>query len=133
MHRDNQENKDERDRLQEQVRDLEHKASSEQLKSYADAIEQQRNLDKSEEDNVNITKERDSLKDQVVELERRLKAASRLDERVHMNDPEPESEVDEDPKQPSQPEAPKKLRYCNVCLKSVDKMSANVRLYLFML
>lgn len=106
MHLDNQENKDERDRLQEKVRDLEHKASSEQHKSFAAAIEEQ--YDKSEMDNVDITKERDSLQDQVVELERQSKAASRLDERVHMNDPELESEVDEDPKHPSQHEALKR-------------------------
>ena len=122
MHRDNQETKDERDRLQEKVRDLEDTAMSEQMKSFSNDLEDQYNLDK-------IIEERDSLQDQVVELERRLKAASRLDERIHTNDPEPESRVDEDPKQPSQPEALKKLRYCNVCLKSVDKMSANVRLF----
>ena len=129
MHRDNQENKDEREQLQEKVRDLEHTA----YKNYANALEEQYDLDKLQENIVDITKERDSLQNQVVVLESRLDAASRLDEGIHTNDPEPESEVDEDHKQPSQPETSKKLRYCNVCLKSVDKMSANVRLYLFML
>ena len=43
-------------------------------------------------------------------------------------DSESKTEMGEESKQPRRPEAPKKLRYCNVCLKSVDKLSANVRL-----
>lgn len=84
-------------------------------------------------ENFDITQKRDSLQDRVVELERQLNAASRLDKTILTNGPEPETEVGEDPKQPSQLEAPKKLRYCDVCLKSVDKMSANVKLYPSML
>lgn len=58
-----------------------------------------------------------------------MKAAPDFDERIQTRDADPQREVDEEPKQPNQPEHLEKLRYCNVCLKSVDKMSANVRLY----
>ena len=106
----------ERDMLQQQIRDLQDAANE---------------RDRLQEDLIDLTEERDSFKDWASELEGRLKAASDLDEGAQTKrpEPEPETEVDEYPKQPSQTEAPKKLRYCNVCLKSVDKMSANVRLY----
>lgn len=117
----------ERDQLQQQVRDLQNAANE---------------RDRLQKDLEDITKERDSFKACAVELERQLKATSGLDEGTQrkepepdteidgegsqMKEPEPETEADEDPKQPSQSEAPKRLQYCNVCLKSVDKWSANV-------
>lgn len=120
----------ERDRLQQQVRHLQDAANE---------------RDRLQEELVDITEERNSFKERTVELEKRLKAASGPNEgtQTKVSEPEteidgegmhnkglgPETEVDEDPKQPSQPEAPKRLRYCNACLRSVDKLSANVRLY----
>lgn len=119
---------EERDQLQEQVRGLEDTARE------RDRLQQQnRHLqdlanerDRLQEDLVSITEERDSFRDRAVELQRQLQDVSGLDEGKQAKEPEPGSEMDEDPKRSSQPEAPKKLRYCNVCLKSVDKLSANV-------
>ena len=116
--------------MQEKVSTIE-KTATEELDRHIqdDAVE--KNLLKK--DIVDITEKRDSLQDRVVELERQLNAASRVDKCKNTNGPEPETELGEDAKQPSQLEAPKKLRYCNVCLKSVDKMSANVRLFIYVM
>lgn len=100
------------DRLQHQVRDLQNDANE---------------RDRLQAALVAITEERDSLQDRAEKLEGRLMTASGHGEGIGTQELGPEIEVDEDPKQPRRPEAPKKLRYCNVCLKSVDKLSANVR------
>ncbi|CAD6579170.1 MAG: hypothetical protein ASARMPRED_008980 [Alectoria sarmentosa] len=149
IHHNNTESDMERDQLQAQIRGLEEtqekpdrlQEQAEKLEDIAkerDLLQQQiRDLqdaanerDRLQEDLIDLTEERDSFKDWASELEGRLKAASDLDEGAQTKrpEPEPETEVDEYPKQPSQTEAPKKLRYCNVCLKSVDKMSANANI-----
>lgn len=120
----------ERDQLQQQFRHLQ------------DAVNER---DRLQEELVDIKEERDSFKERAVELERRLKAISDPNKGMQAKalGPEtemdgegtrtkglgPETEVGEDTKPRSQPEALKKLRYCNICLNSVDKLSANVRLY----
>lgn len=119
-----------RDQLQTQVTILEDTGTDpdqlqQQVRHLQDAAKER---DRLQEHLVNIAEERDSLQDRAVELERLFQAASGPNEGMQTRDLGPETEVDEDPKQPSQPEARKKLRYCSVCLKSVDKLSANVRL-----
>ena len=120
-----------RDLLQEQVRDLETTAMEcgrlqQQVKHLQDAAHER---DRLQAELADITEERNSLQKRAAELEKRLKAAPNIDERTRTREADPQREVDEDPTQPNQPEALEKLRYCNICLKSVDKMSANVRLY----
>lgn len=85
--------------------------------------------DRLQGDLTDITEQRDSLQNRVEELERQLEAASNPDEGTQTKGLEPETELDEDPEQSRQLEAPKKLRYCNICLKSVDKLSPNVSLF----
>ena len=114
----------ERDQLQQQVRRLQ------------DAVNER---DRLQEELADIKEERDSFKERAMELERRLKAASGPDKVMQAKESEPETQIDDEGTQtdglgpetdvPSPSEAPKKLRYCNMCLKSVDKSSANVRLY----
>ena len=122
----------ERDRLQEKVSDLEGTVTErdrlEQQVTHLQDVEKER--DRLQENLVDLRAQRVSLEDRVVELERRLRLTSGLDKGPQTKGPEPETDADGDPKQPTLPEAPKKLRYCNACLKSVDKMSANVRLSL---
>ena len=116
------------DQLQKQARVLEETAAKErdqlqqQVRHLQDAANER---DRLHEDLVDITEERDSLQDRAVELERLLQVASGPNEGTKPEGLGPESEVD---KQPSRLEPPKKLRYCNVCLNSVNKLGANVRL-----
>lgn len=119
----------ERDQLQKQVNNLENMAEEcDRLQQHVRHLQNDANeRDRLQEALVAITEERDSLQDRAEELEGRLMTASGHDEGIERKEPEPETEMDEDPKQPRRTEAPKKLRYCNVCLKSVDKLSANVR------
>ena len=105
------------DRLQQQVKNLQDDANE---------------RDRLQEALAAVTEERNSLQDRAEELEGRLMTASGLDEGTETKEPGPETDMDQDPKTPRRPEAPKKLRYCNVCLKSVDKLSANVR-FLFII
>lgn len=72
-----------------------------------------------------MTEERNSLQKRAGRVESHVKAPPGLDKGMQTKEAEPETEVDKDPKQPNQPEDTR-LRYCNVCLKSVDKMSADV-------
>ena len=79
---------------------------------------------------MQVKLERDMLKDWVVELERQLQATSSRDEGLQTSSrgPETQIEVEEDPESFNHLEGPKKLRYCNICLKSVDKLSDIVSL-----
>ena len=122
----------ERDLLQEQVRDLEDTVTlrdqlQQQVRDLQDAANER---DRLQQDLMDTTKERDSFQKRAVEIERRLEAAASFEGGMQTRGAAPATTAGEYPKQPNQPEAPKKLRYCNVCLKSVDKMSADVRLYL---
>ena len=121
----------ERNQLLEEARDTEDAVTErdqlQQQVSHLQAAVTER--DRLQEDLLHITEERDSLQNQVLELERRLKVASGPDQGLQTEELEPETEVEENSKHPGQREAPKKLRYCNICLKSVDKFSAHVRLY----
>lgn len=121
----------ERNKLQAQVKELEDTATErDRLQQQVGLLQDaEKERDSLQEGIVAITKERDSLKDRIVGLERRLEARSRPDEDARKTGPEPDVEVDEDPNQASQFGAPKKIRYCGVCLKSVDKLSANVSLH----
>ena len=122
----------ERDLLQGQVSDLEETVTErdrlqQQVRNLQDAANER---DRLQQDVMNTTRERDSFQERVMELERRLEAAPSFEGGMQTRGAAQATIVGEDPKQPNQHEAPKKLRYCNVCLKSVDKMSADVRLYL---
>lgn len=119
----------ERDQLQEQVNELEKAADErDRLQQHIRHLQDAANeCDRLREGLATITEERNSLQDRVEELEGHLMTASGHDERTETKEPGPETEMGEESKQPRRPEAPKKLRYCNVCLKSVDKLSANVR------
>ena len=100
------------DRLQQEVRYLQDVAKE---------------RDQLQEDLVRMTEERNSLQKPAGGIKGRSKAAPGLDKGMQRKEAEPETEVEEDPKQQSQPGA-SRLRYCNVCLKSVDKIRADVRL-----
>ena len=112
--------------LEESVKEREVRCSrlQQELEALQGAVKER---DQLQEEIVHVKEERDSLQKRTVEMESRLKATSDLHKGIHAKEAEPETEVDEDPKQPNPPEV-SRLRYCNVCLKSVDKMSANVRL-----
>lgn len=129
----------ERDQLQEQVHDLEKMADERDrlqrhVRQLQDAATER---DQLREDLATITEERYELQGRHDRLEIRLLALQDSDEEIETEESEPETEMREESKsgenksgeskQPRRPEAPKKLRYCNVCLKSVDKFSANVR------
>ena len=80
---------------------------------------------------MQVTTERDMLKDRVVELEVQLQSTSSRDEGLQSNSrgPETQIEVEDDPESVNHPKGPRKLRYCNICLKSVDKLSDTVSLF----
>ena len=80
---------------------------------------------------MQLSSERDVLKDRVVELEGQLQATSSRDEGLQTNSrgPETQIEVEEDPESANQPKGPRKLLYCNICVKSVDKLSDTVSLF----
>ena len=80
---------------------------------------------------MQLSSERDMLKDRVVELEGQLQATSSRDEGLQTNSrgPETQIEVEEDPEPANQPKGPRKLLYCNMCWKSVDKLSEIVSLF----
>ena len=129
IHRDNTNIEEERDQLLEQVKDLEDTVTErdrlqQQVNHLQDAANERDQLLENLKD---ITEERDSLQERSSELSRQLNAASGLDDRRRTK--EPEAQVDENPTETRKNEALSKLRYCNICLKSVNKMSANVRLF----
>ena len=95
-----------------------------QLEALQSAINERNQLQK---DVVHIKEERDSLQKWAAEMERRLKAAPGLDQSTQAKEAGPETELDDNSKHSHTPDA-SRLRYCNVCLKSVDKMSADVRI-----
>ena len=121
----------ERDQLQERVKDLEDTATERERL-------QQQTLQKATNEQtqrqgvfMQVQSERDMLKDRVVELEVQLQASSSRDEGQQMNSrgPETQVEVEEDPEAVNHPKGPRRLRYCNICLKSVDKLSDTVSLF----
>ena len=120
-------------RMQEQVgsledtvkeRELQCKGLQQQLEALQGAADERDQLQK---DVVRITEERDSLQEWADQMEKRLKAAPGLDQNVQTEETGPETEMDSNSKHPNTLEA-SRLQYCNACLKSVDKMSADVRL-----
>ena len=131
IHRDNSKIKEERDQLLAQVRDFEDMGTErDRLQQQVNHLQEAANeRDPLMESLKEITEERNSLQDQNSQLTRQLDAGSGIDDRMRTKESEPETQVAENPTGPRESEAPSKLQYCNVCLKSVDKISANVRLY----
>lgn len=121
----------ERDQLQERVRDLEDTATAREQLQQQTLQKATNELNQRQEAFMQVKLDRDMLKDSVVELERQLQATSSRDEGLQTNarGPETQTEVEEDPESSSHPKGPKKLLYCNICLKSVDKLSDNVSLF----
>ena len=80
---------------------------------------------------MQVSTERDMLKERVVELEGQLQATSSHDEGLQTKSqgPETQVEVEEDPESVNHPKGPRKLLYCNICWKSVDKLSDTVSLF----
>ena len=123
-------------RMQEQVESLEDTVKERELQ--CNRLQQQLEAlqgaaderDQSQKDVVHITKERNSLQKWAAQMEKRLKAAPGLDQSIQAREAGPETELDDNSKHPNTREA-SRLQYCNACLKSVDKMSADVRLLLF--
>ena len=133
IHRDNTNIEKERDQLLELVSDHEDTVTErdrlqQQVSQLQDATNERDQLLVSLKD---VTEERDFLHDRNAELTRQLNAASVLDDKLPTKETEPETQVDENATETRGTEAPSKLRYCNVCLKSVNQISANVRLYPF--
>ena len=121
-------------RIQEQVAGLEDVAKerelllSNQLQQQLEALQGAINeRDQMQKDVIHIKEERDSLQKWAAEMERSLKGAPGLDQSTQAKETGPETELDDNLKLPRTPDA-SRLRYCNVCLKSVDKMSADVRI-----
>ena len=128
FHRDNSKIEDERNQLLALVEDTgtERDRLQQQVKHLQEAANERDRLVESLKD---VTEERNSLQEQNSQLTKRLDAASDLNDRMRTKETEPETSVAENPTGPRESEAPSRLQYCNVCLKSVDKISANVRLY----
>ena len=121
----------ERDQLQERVKDLEDTAT-ERERSQQQTLQKATNEQNQRQgDFMQVQLERDVLKDRVVELEIQLQATSSRDEGLQTNSraPETQVEVEEDPEAVSHPKGPRRLQYCNICLKSVDKLSDTVSLF----
>ena len=123
-------------RMQEQVGSLEDTVKEgdlrcnqlqQQLEALQGAAEER---DRLQKEIPRITEERNLFQKQAMEMESRLKAAPGLDQSIQAKEGGPETELDNNLKDPNALEA-SRLRYCNACLKSVDKMSADVRLHPF--
>ena len=95
-----------------------------EVKSLRDAANEREQL---RNDLNHMTEERNSWQKRAAETEKSSKAAPDLDEGMQTKEPTPGTAVAEDHRHPNPPEA-SRLQYCNVCLKSVDKISAVVRL-----
>ena len=106
------------------ARELQCNRLQQQLEALQGAADER---DQLQNDVVHIIEERNSLQERVAETERRLKAAPSLDQSIQTKEVGPETKLDDNSKHPNASE-PLRLRYCNACLKSVDKMSADVRL-----
>ena len=123
-------------RMQEQVGSLEDTVKERELQcnrlqQQLEALQGAANeRDQLQKDVVQIKEERDSLQKRAAEMERRSKAAPGLDQSIQAKEAGPETELDDNSNHPNTLEA-SRLRYCNACLKSVDKMSADVRLLAF--
>lgn len=116
----------ERDLRQDQARDLEGKTKEcDQLQQEVKKLQDERI--QLQEQLVRMTAERNSLQKRAGGVEGRVKAVPSPDKGMQTKETEPVTEVDKDPKQPIQPEDTR-LWYCNICLKSVDKSSADVGL-----
>lgn len=120
-------------RMQEQVgsledtvkeRELQCNRLQQQLEALQGAADER---DQLQTDVVHITEERNSLQEWAAQMEKRLKAAPDLDQNIQAKETGPETELDDNSKHPNALEA-SRLQYCNACLKSVDKMNADVRL-----
>ncbi|KAM0796426.1 hypothetical protein BDR22DRAFT_867408 [Usnea florida] len=115
----------ERDQLQQQVKDLEDTAT-ERERSQQQTLQKATNeQNQRQEIFMQVQLERDMLKDRVVELEIQLQATSSRDEGLQTKSRglETQVEVEEDPEAVNHPKGPRRLQYCNICLKSVDKLS----------
>lgn len=119
--------------MQEQVESLEDTVKArelqcnrlqQQLEALQDAANER---DQFRNDVVHITEERNSLQKRAAEMESRLKAAPGLDQSTQTKEAEPETKLDDNSKHPNPTEA-SRILYCDACLKSVDKLSADVRL-----
>ena len=108
-------------------RELQCNQLQQQLEALQSAADERDQLQK---DVIHIKEEHNSLQKRAAEMERRLNAAAGLDQSIQAEEVAPETELDNNSKHPNTPE-PFRLRYCNTCLKSVDKMSADVRLLPF--
>lgn len=120
-------------RMQEQVgsledtvkeRELQCNRLQQQLEALQGAADERDQLQK---DVVHITEEHNSLQEWAAQMEKRLKAAPDLDQNIQAKETGPETELDDNSKHPNALEA-SRLQYCSACLKSVDKMNADVRL-----
>ena len=134
--RDLEETLEKQSRMQEQVGNLEDTVKARELQcnrlqQQLEALQVAANeRDQLQTDILHITEERNSLQKRAAEMERRLKAAPSLDQSIQAKEAEPETKLDDNSKHSNTPEA-SRLLYCNACLKSVDKMSADVRFLRF--
>ena len=121
----------ERDQLHERVKDLEDTVREHERLQQQTLQEATNEQNQRQEVFMQFHSERDMLKDRIVELEKQLQATSSRDEGLQTNSrgPETQIEVEEDPESANHPKGPRKLLYCNICLKSVDKLSDTVSLF----
>ena len=115
--------------LEDAVKEREMQCNSlqQQLEALQGAADERDQLQK---DVAHITEERNSLQKWASQMEKGLKAAPDLDRSIQAKEAGPETELDDNSKHPNTLEA-SRLQYCNACLKSVDKMNADVRLLSF--
>ena len=130
MHRDNDETSKECSQLLKEVGTLEDTVTErnrlqQQIAQLQDSAKER---DQMQTDLFNITEERRILQDRVQELERQLKASPNPSDGLQTKNVEPEKEKEENLNKSNQAEAPKRLSYCNICLKSVDKLSAQAKI-----
>ena len=109
------------------ARELQCNRLQQQLEALQGAADER---DQLQNDVVQIAEERNLLQKRAAETERRLKAAPGLDQNIQAKEVGPETKLDDNSKHQNTSE-PSRLRYCNTCLKSVDKMSTDVRLLPF--